>query len=114
MQSQMANALLDTVSVTIEAEGCTFKASGYSVKFDGFTKLYEEKKDSEEENNKMSPPINKEDILKLKEILGNQHFTQPPSRFTEASLIKTMEENGIGRPSTYVSYYFNNYFTYVC
>ena len=98
---QMANALLDTVSVTIEAEGCTFKASGYSVKFDGFTKLYEEKKDSEEENNKMLPPINKEDILKLKEILGNQHFTQPPSRFTEASLIKTMEENGIGRPSTY-------------
>ena len=99
--SQMANALLDTVSVTIEAEGCTFKASGYSVKFDGFTKLYEEKKDSEEENNKMLPSINKEDILKLKEILGNQHFTQPPSRFTEASLIKTMEENGIGRPSTY-------------
>lgn len=99
--SQMANALLDTVSVTIEAEGCTFKASGYSVKFDGFTKLYEEKKDSEEENNKMLPPINKEDILKLKEILGNQHFTQLPSRFTEASLIKTMEENGIGRPSTY-------------
>lgn len=99
--SQMANALLDTVSVTIEAEGCTFKASGYSVKFDGFTKLYEERKDSEEENNKMLPPINKEDILKLKEILGNQHFTQPPSRFTEASLIKTMEENGIGRPSTY-------------
>ena len=99
--SQMANALLDTVSVTIDAEGCTFKASGYSVKFDGFTKLYEEKKDSEEENNKMLPPINKEDILKLKEILGNQHFTQPPSRFTEASLIKTMEENGIGRPSTY-------------
>ena len=99
--SQMANAILDTVSVTIDAEGCTFKASGYSVKFDGFTKLYEEKKDSEEENNKMLPPINKEDILKLKEILGNQHFTQPPSRFTEASLIKTMEENGIGRPSTY-------------
>ena len=99
--SQMANALLDTVSVTIDAEGCTFKASGYSVKFDGFTKLYEERKDSEEENNKMLPPINKEDILKLKEILGNQHFTQPPSRFTEASLIKTMEENGIGRPSTY-------------
>lgn len=99
--SQMANALLDTVSVTIEAEGCTFKASGYSVKFDGFTKLYEEKKENDEENNKMLPPINKEDILKLKEISGNQHFTQPPSRFTEASLIKTMEENGIGRPSTY-------------
>lgn len=99
--SQMANALLDTASVTIEAEGCTFKASGYSVKFDGFTKLYEEKKDSDEENNKMLPPIQKDDICKLKEIQGNQHFTQPPARFTEASLIKTMEENGIGRPSTY-------------
>lgn len=99
--SQMANALLDTASVTIEAEGCTFKASGYSVKFDGFTKLYEEKKDSDEENNKMLPPIQKDDICRLKEILGNQHFTQPPARFTEASLIKTMEENGIGRPSTY-------------
>ncbi|MGN1481812.1 type I DNA topoisomerase [Porcipelethomonas sp.] len=99
--SQMANALLDTASVTIEAEGCTFKASGYSVKFDGFTKLYEEKKDNDEENNKMLPPIQKDDVCKLKEILGNQHFTQPPARFTEASLIKTMEENGIGRPSTY-------------
>ena len=100
--SQMENALLDTVSVTIDANGCTFKSSGYSVKFDGFTKVYEEKKESpEEENNKMLPPIEKDDILKLKEILGNQHFTAPPARYTEASLIKTMEENGIGRPSTY-------------
>ncbi len=99
--SQMANELLDTASVTIDANGCTFKASGYSVKFDGFTKVYEEKKDSTEENNKMLPAIEQGDILKLKEILGNQHFTAPPARFTEASLIKTMEENGIGRPSTY-------------
>ncbi len=99
--SQMANALLDTVSVTIDASGCTFKASGYSVKFDGFTRLYEEKKESDEENNKMLPEISKDDILKLKELIGNQHFTQPPARFSEASLIKTMEENGIGRPSTY-------------
>lgn len=53
----MANALLDTVSVSIEAEGCIFKASGYSVKFDGFTRLYEEKKEEDEENNKMLPPI---------------------------------------------------------
>ncbi len=99
--SQMANALLDTASVTIEASGCTFKASGHSVKFDGFTKVYEEKKDAADEDNKMLPPIEKDDVLKLKEILGNQHFTAPPARFTEASLIKTMEENGIGRPSTY-------------
>ena len=99
--SQMANALLDTVSVSIEAEGCIFKASGYSVKFDGFTRLYEEKKEEDEENNKMLPPIEKKDVLKLKELAGNQHFTQPPARYSEASLIKTMEENGIGRPSTY-------------
>lgn len=99
--SQMANALLDTVSVSIEANGCLFKASGYSVKFDGFTRLYEEKKESNEENAKMLPSIEKDDILKLKEILGNQHFTAPPARYTEASLIKAMEENGIGRPSTY-------------
>lgn len=99
--SQMANALLDTVSAAISAEGCTFRASGYSVKFDGFTKLYEEKKEDGEENNKTLPPIEMGDVLKLKDIAGNQHFTQPPARYTEASLIKTMEENGIGRPSTY-------------
>ena len=62
---------------------------------------YEEKKEEDEENNKMLPPIEKKDVLKLKELAGNQHFTQPPARYSEASLIKTMEENGIGRPSTY-------------
>ncbi|MBQ9956731.1 MAG: type I DNA topoisomerase, partial [Ruminococcus sp.] len=99
--SQMANALLDTVSVDIEANGCIFRASGYSVKFDGFTVLYVESADSESENKKMLPPLNENDKLKLRSIAGNQHFTQPPARFTEASLIKALEENGIGRPSTY-------------
>ena len=99
--SQMANALLDTVSVDIEANGCIFRASGYSVKFDGFTVLYVESADSAEENKKMLPPLAAEDVLKLKSIAGNQHFTQPPARYTEASLIKALEENGIGRPSTY-------------
>lgn len=99
--SQMANALLDTVSVDIEANGCIFRASGYSVKFDGFTVLYVESSDSADENKKMLPPLNANDVLKLKSISGNQHFTQPPARFTEASLIKALEENGIGRPSTY-------------
>ncbi len=99
--SQMANALLDTVSVDIEANGCIFRASGYSVKFDGFTVLYVESADSESENKKMLPPLSENDKLKLKSIAGNQHFTQPPARFTEASLIKALEENGIGRPSTY-------------
>lgn len=97
--SQMANASLDTVAVSIEANGCNFKATGFSVKFDGFTVLYEESKDDEE--NKVLPVIEKGDTLKLKSITGNQHFTQPPARYTEASLIKALEENGIGRPSTY-------------
>ncbi len=99
--SQMANALLDTVSVDIDANGCTFRASGYSVKFDGFTVLYVETSDNAEENKKMLPELKEQDKLKLKSIDGNQHFTQPPPRFTEASLIKALEENGIGRPSTY-------------
>lgn len=99
--SQMANALLDTVSADIETNGCTFRASGYSVKFDGFMALYVESTDSEDGTKKMLPELKAEDKLKLKSIAGNQHFTQPPPRFTEASLIKALEENGIGRPSTY-------------
>ena len=99
--SQMANALLDTVSADIEANGCTFRASGYSVKFDGFMALYVESTDNEEGSKKMLPELKAQDKLKLKSITGNQHFTQPPPRYTEASLIKALEENGIGRPSTY-------------
>lgn len=96
--SQMANALMDTVSVEIEANGVNLRATGYSVKFDGFTVLYEESKDEEKS---VLPEINEGDILKLRSIEGNQHFTQPPARYTEATLIKALEENGIGRPSTY-------------
>ncbi|MDE7365467.1 MAG: type I DNA topoisomerase [Ruminococcus sp.] len=99
--SQMANALLDTVSVDIEANKCIFRASGYSVKFDGFMVLYKEANDEETIEKKMLPPLNENDNVKLKSIAGNQHFTQHPLRYTEASLIKAMEENGIGRPSTY-------------
>ncbi|MCC8069163.1 MAG: type I DNA topoisomerase [Ruminococcus sp.] len=99
--SQMANAQLDTVSADIDANGCTFRASGYSVKFDGFTALYEESKDTSEEANKVLPPLEIGQVLKVKTLGGNQHFTQPPSRYTEATLIKALEENGIGRPSTY-------------
>ncbi|MBR6617488.1 MAG: type I DNA topoisomerase [Oscillospiraceae bacterium] len=99
--SQMANALLDTVSVDIDAAGCLFKASGYSVQFDGFTVLYEEKNENEEENQKMLPLLAMNDILKVISLDGNQHFTQPPARYSEATLIKALEENGIGRPSTY-------------
>lgn len=99
--SQMANALLDTVSADIDANGCTFRASGYSVKFDGFTALYEESKDTAKEDNKVLPSLEVGQVLKVKTLVGNQHFTQPPSRYTEATLIKALEENGIGRPSTY-------------
>lgn len=100
MASQMANEIMDTVSVEITAKNCLFKASGYSVKFDGFTKLYEEAKDDEEQSGAL-PVIEKSEKLKCAELGGNQHFTQPPARYNEASLIKALEENGIGRPSTY-------------
>lgn len=99
--SQMANALLDTVAVDIEAANCLFKASGFTVKFDGFTVLYEESKDTDDEDTASLPPLEAGNVLTLKELTPNQHFTQPPARYTEASLIKTLEENGIGRPSTY-------------
>lgn len=99
---QMANCVLNTTQATILAGDYLFKASGYHVGFDGFTVLYEESKDTEEEKGKDLPKLEVGTVLKLKDIAGNQHFTQPPPRFTEASLIKTLEENGIGRPSTYV------------
>lgn len=100
--SQMAGALLDTVAASIDANGYTFKASGFTVRFDGFTVLYVDSRDVEEkENDGMLPELTEKDKLNLKNIAGNQHFTQPPPRYTEASLIKVLEENGIGRPSTY-------------
>lgn len=98
--SQMADALLDTVSVEIDADGCMFKANGSTVKFDGYTALYEETKDAKNENRNL-PELAEGNVLKVKSLEGNQHFTQPPARYTEASLIKALEENGIGRPSTY-------------
>lgn len=100
--SQMSNCLMDTVSVDISANGCAFKATGYSVKFDGFTVLYEETKDEEDEKKNVLPEISKGDLLKVKALEGTQHFTQPPARYTEATLVKAFEETGIGRPSTYV------------
>jgi len=104
LASQMANALLNAVSVKIGVGEYQFNASGYTVKFDGYTKLYEITKDEgeeEEENSGALPAMEKGDILTKKKLEPNQHFTQPPARYTEASLIKTLEENGIGRPSTY-------------
>ncbi len=101
--SQMADCIQKTTQVDIEANGYIFKANGYRVEFDGFTQLYVESKDIEEVKENALPTLEKDMPLKLKELLGNQHFTQPPSRFTEASLIKALEEYGIGRPSTYAA-----------
>lgn len=101
--SLMANCLQNTVKVDITVGDYLFKASGYTIKFDGFTVLYEESKDEEEVEGGALPIIEKGDVLKCRSMDANQHFTQPPPRFTEASLIKALEENGIGRPSTYAS-----------
>lgn len=108
LASLMAPCVQDTVKVEIKSEKsgvdgfCMFSASGYSIKFDGFTALYEDAT-ADDENSSTIPPMSAGDNLKVKEIKGNQHFTQPPAHFTEASLIKTLEETGVGRPSTYAS-----------
>ena len=102
--SLMESCMQETMKIEIEAGEYIFTATGYTVKFDGFTKLYEEKVDDEKSDSASPLPALKEgDELKLKSILGNQHFTQPPARYTEASLTKALEENGVGRPSTYVT-----------
>ena len=105
VSSQMESAVLDTVSAEIESAGYIFRASGYTVKFPGFMALYEEKTDDEDENDKEAglPPMSEGDVLKLSELSPVQHFTQPPARFTEASLVKLLEDKGIGRPSTWAT-----------
>lgn len=99
--SQMAACVQDTVSADITAGQYLFKASGFSVRFDGYTRLYTDSAENEEESSTDLPPLEQDEKLKLKELKPSQHFTQPPARYTEASLIKELEENGIGRPSTY-------------
>ncbi len=99
--SLMANGIQDTCQAEIAAGEYLFKASGYSVRFDGYTVLYVEGKDEEDEENSALPPLSVGDTLVLRDLNGTQHFTQPPARYNEATLIKAMEENGIGRPSTY-------------
>lgn len=101
LASLMAVCVQNTVNVNITAGDYLFKASGYSVKFDGFTVLYEEGKDEDSEEGGALPEMKEGDLLKLKELTPNQHFTQPPARYTEPTLIKALDENGIGRPSTY-------------
>ena len=99
--SQMAAAVYDTQSVTINANGHNFKANGSTLAFKGFMAVYTEGSDTEKEKNNTLPKLETGDELSLIDIKGEQHFTQPPARFTEASLVHELEQNGIGRPSTY-------------
>ena len=107
--SQMASAEMEQTSADIEAKGrdgkgYTFRATGSIVQFEGFLKLYDVTVDDEDdENSRRLPPLNERDLLDAKEITPEQHFTKPPPRFSEATLVKRMEELGIGRPSTYAS-----------
>ena len=99
---QMANAVYDSVAVEIEANGHSFRSSSSSLKFSGYTAVYEEGKDEEkEEKASPLPALQEGETLALKDFSRDQHFTQPPAHYTDASLIRAMEEQGIGRPTTY-------------
>ncbi|ALP35039.1 DNA topoisomerase I [Paenibacillus sp. IHB B 3084] len=102
MASQMASAIMDTLSVDIEAGETIFRAAGSKVRFPGFMKVYVEgNDDGKTEEDRLLPPLKPGDKLKKESVEPKQHFTQPPPRYTEARLVKTLEELGIGRPSTY-------------
>ncbi|MEY8260640.1 type I DNA topoisomerase [Oscillospiraceae bacterium 50-60] len=99
---QMSNAVYDSVSVEVEAGGHSFRASSSSLKFSGYTAVYEEGKDEEkEEKESPLPALREGETLSLQGFSRDQHFTQPPAHYTDATLIRAMEEQGIGRPSTY-------------
>jgi DNA topoisomerase-1 len=103
---QMAEAQLEVTSVNIRARDYLFRASGTVVLFDGFLRLYQEGKDTaerDEEELPPLPPLQQGELLDLLKLTPSQHFTQPPPRYTEATLVKTLEQNGIGRPSTYAT-----------
>lgn len=95
--SQMEDSVFDVLNVECKIEDLTFKATGSKLKFDGYTKIY----NFTEREDKILPSLDEGEILKIQEYNPQQHFTSPPPRYTEASLVKTLEELGIGRPSTY-------------
>ena len=104
LASQMANALYDTVSIDTQCAGYTFRSSHQSIRFSGFLAVYEEGKDEETETvGSPLPDLQVGDRANAVETKPEQHFTQPPARYTEATLVKAMEEKGVGRPSTYAS-----------
>jgi len=101
---QMSNAEFDSVSVDIDVKNSTFHCVGTTRIFDGFMKVYIEDNDDDKESNEIKlPPLNINDKINIESLNSEQHFTQPPARFTEASLVKKLEELGIGRPSTYAT-----------
>lgn len=100
--SQMTPAILDTMKVTLQQNGVIFIANGSKIKFKGFMQVYVEgRDDGKEDKENILPELNEGDVVQSISIESKQHFTQPPARFSEATLIKTLEENGVGRPSTY-------------
>ncbi len=99
--SQMKPAVFDMTSADISAKDYIFRASGSVLKYDGFLSLYEESRDENEERSGMLPELSEKEQLVLENLTPSQHFTQPPARYNEASLVKELEERGIGRPSTY-------------
>lgn len=105
LASQMANAVFNMTRIDMDANGCTFRANGQIMKFDGFLALYdetvEEKPESDDESDNRLPDIDNGVVCDFKKLEDKQHFTQPPPRYTEASLVKELEDKGIGRPSTY-------------
>ena len=101
MASQMASAVYNTMAITIDANSYTFKANGQSLKFKGFMTLYVEGEETKEEEKGMLPNLEEKQEVKKIKINPKQSFTEPPPRYTEASLVKALEEKGIGRPSTY-------------
>lgn len=104
---QMVEALLHTVAADLSAGNHTFRANGSTIAKPGFITVYQEgiddQKDGGDDDEKMLPPLEEGQSLKLDDIIGDQHFTEPPPRYTEASLVKSLEEHDIGRPSTYAS-----------
>lgn len=99
--SQMAPAVYETVQSELSTESHTFRATGSRIKFKGYMAVYVEGSDEKSERLKMLPDMKEGDLFDIAKISPKQHFTQPPARYTEASLVKALEENGIGRPSTY-------------
>ena len=107
LASQMASAVLDTVTIDTDCAGVAFRSSGYTIRFMGYMALYDykadEKTDEDNEKNNILPAVEQGDSLACTEILPLQHFTQPPARYSEGTLVKALEERGLGRPSTFAS-----------